>query len=78
MRYRNRRYWPQANGVGPGRRAMAQVMPNSVETFHIVPQSEGMAVSRVTLRRSDLEVMEYDVEATSAMAGWSAIPTRRR
>lgn len=69
VRYRNRRYWPQANGVGRVARAMAQVMPNSVETFHIVPQSEGMAVSRVTLRRSDLEVMEYDVEATSAMAG---------
>lgn len=68
VRYRNRRYWTEMNAVGRVARAMAQVLPPSVETFQIVPLATGMATNRITVRRSDLEVLEYDPNATEAMA----------
>ena len=77
VRYINRRYRPQMNGVGRVARTMAQLLPPSVETFHIVPMANGMAVNRITLRRSDLEVMEYETDATegmTALIGYSDPP----
>ena len=77
VRYNNRRYWPEMNAIGRVARAMAQTLPPSVETFHIVPQSNGMAVNRATIRRSDLEVVEYETDATGAMTaliGYSDAP----
>ena len=77
VRYSNRRYWPQMGAVGRVARAMAQVLPPSVETFHIVPQSGGMALNRITIRRSDLEVLEYEPDATAAtdaLLGYSDPP----
>lgn len=77
LRFRNLQYMSVANAVGRAARAMAQVMPPSVETFHLVVLSGGMALSRVTLRRSDLEALEFDgmaAEALLAVAGISDAP----
>ena len=51
---------------------LAQVLPPSVETFRLVPVSAAMALSAVTLRRSDLEALEFtpdNTEALRAVAG---------
>jgi len=67
LRFRNLQYLSVANAVGRGARALAQVMPASVETFVLVPLSGGMALSATTIRRSDLEALEFDDNATGAL-----------
>ncbi|MES2665654.1 MAG: YjbH domain-containing protein [Pseudomonadota bacterium] len=48
---------PQA--IGRAARAMSHVLPASVEVFEIVPVVNGIALSKVTIRRSDLEALEH-------------------
>jgi Exopolysaccharide biosynthesis protein YbjH len=67
LRFRNLEYRSFANAVGRAARALAQVMPASVETFVLVPLSGGMALSATTIRRSDLEALEFDDNATGAL-----------
>lgn len=67
LRFRNLQYLSFANAVGRAARAMARVMPASVETFQLVPVSGGMALSTVTIRRSDFEALEFDANATDAL-----------
>ncbi len=55
---RNPLYDAEAQAIGRAARAMTRVMPASVETFVIVPVRNGVAMSSVTLRRSDLERFE--------------------
>lgn len=77
LRFRNLRYRSFSNAVGRAARAMTRVMPSSVETFRIIPVSGGMAVSAVTVRRSDLEALEFDdnaVDAIDAVLGYGDAP----
>lgn len=77
LRFRNLQYMSVANAVGRAARSLAQVMPASVETFRLIPVSLGMAVSAVTIRRSDLEALEFDSNATDALlavTGFSDAP----
>lgn len=67
LRLRNDRYQAPAVAVGRAARAMAQVLPASVETFRITLVEEGLAQSAVTLRRSDLEALEFDPQAADAL-----------
>ncbi len=68
VRFQNKRYHSMANAIGRTARAMARVMPASVETFRIVPvTSEGLAMSAVILQRSDLERLEFSPDATNAL-----------
>ncbi len=67
LRYRNLRYRSQMNAVGRAARAMARVMPASVETFRLVQVNAGMSLAAVTVRRSDLERLEFAPDAASAM-----------
>lgn len=67
LRFRNLKYRSFANAVGRAARALAQVMPASVETFRLIPVSLGMPTSAVTIRRSDLEALEFDENATDAL-----------
>lgn len=67
VRIRNTRYDAEAQAVGRVARAMSHVMPASVETFEIVPLVNGMPASKVTLRRSDLERLEFDPDASRKM-----------
>jgi Exopolysaccharide biosynthesis protein YbjH len=48
-----------AQSIGRIARALTGILPNSVEDFVIVPMVNGMAVSQVTLQRSDMEQLEY-------------------
>ena len=59
VRFRNTVYDASAQAVGRVARAMALSLPSSVETFEIVPVSNGLAGAKVTVRRSDLERLEF-------------------
>lgn len=58
LRLGNSRYGDEPEAIGRAARAMSRVLPGSVETFVIVPVVGGMAMSAITLRRSDLERLE--------------------
>lgn len=55
VRFRNRRYQSSAQAVGRVARTLTRVLPPSVDTFRIVPVNDGLTLSEVTIRRSDLE-----------------------
>lgn len=73
LRYRNDRYQATAVAVGRAARAMAQILPASIETFRIVTVENNLAQSAVTIRRSDLEALEYDPQAADALLAVSGI-----
>lgn len=59
VRLRNTVFDSTAQAIGRVARILSQTMPASVETFVIVPVIQGMGISEVTIRRSDLEALEY-------------------
>ena len=58
VRYRNNRYGAEPQAIGRTARIMTRALPASVETFVLVPVSNGVPRSKVTLKRSDLEALE--------------------
>lgn len=60
VRVRNERYGAEPEAIGRTARILTRALPASVETFVITPVAEGIAVSSITLRRSDVEAMEHD------------------
>lgn len=58
VRIRNQRYLQQAEAVGRTARLMTRALPPSVETLVITSVENGVPVSSVTLRRSDVERLE--------------------
>lgn len=58
----NGRYSAQAQALGRTARVLANNLPNNISTFQIEFVTNGIATSRTTLRRSDLENLEYDLE----------------
>ena len=59
VRIRNGRIDAGSQAIGRTARALSHVMPASVEVFEIVPVVNGIGASKVTIRRSDLEELEY-------------------
>lgn len=59
LRFENPRYGAPAQALGRAARSMARVLPASVEVFELVPVSDGLALSTVTMRRSDVEDFEF-------------------
>lgn len=49
----------RAQVIGRTARALAVHAPGNIESFVIVPQSNGMPLSRISIRRSDLERLEH-------------------
>lgn len=58
LRIRNETYGAQPQAIGHVARAATHVLPASVETITVTSVEKGLAVSSVTLRRSDLEALE--------------------
>ena len=48
-----------AQSIGRVARSLTGILPNSVEKFVIVPMVNGIPISQVTIRRTDLEQLEY-------------------
>ncbi|WP_233495387.1 YjbH domain-containing protein [Rhodosalinus halophilus] len=55
----NLRYRATAQAVGRTARALTGLLPASVETLTVVPVFDGVAGSAITIRRSDLEELEF-------------------
>lgn len=67
VRYRNTIYDAPSQAVGRLARAMSRVLPASIETFELVPMVQGMAISKVVMRRSDLEDLEFAADQGEAL-----------
>lgn len=67
VRIRNTRYDAEAQAIGRVARAMTAVMPASIENFEVVPLVRGMPASKVTVRRTDIEALEFTPGAADAM-----------
>ncbi len=67
VRYTNDRYNATAVSVGRVARVLARLMPDSVETFRIVPVVDNLAQSAVVFRRSDLEALEFAPNSSEAL-----------
>ena len=67
LQFDNRRYRSTTTAVGRVARAMALVLPVTVETFNIVPVEGGLPVSRIVMRRTDLEKLEVDPNRAAAL-----------
>jgi hypothetical protein len=67
VRIRNGRIDAGAQAVGRTARALSHVMPASVEVFEIVPVVNGIGASKITIRRSDLEGLEYTADNASLL-----------
>ncbi|TNF64869.1 MAG: YjbH domain-containing protein, partial [Rhodobacteraceae bacterium] len=68
----NPTYRAQAQAAGRAARALTGVLPPSVETITVVLVKNGIAASQMTLRRSDLEALEYDLDNS-----WSSFARAR-
>lgn len=73
LRLRITRQDSTAEAVGRAARALAAVLPSSVETFEIVPMAAGMATARVTLPRAALERLQFAPGAAAALRAETAI-----
>ncbi len=62
IRIRNGRIDAGSQAIGRTARALSHVMPASVEVFEIVPVVNGIGASKITIRRSDLETLEYTAD----------------
>lgn len=70
LRFRNVRFGAPAQAIGRAARAMARTLPASVEVFRIIPVEDGMSLSEVVVRRSDLEAFEFaEPEAIRPLVG---------
>ncbi|MEO8241667.1 MAG: YjbH domain-containing protein [bacterium] len=67
IRYRNTVYDASAEAAGRVARAMTQTMPNSIDTFELVPLANGMPASKIVVKRSDMEQLEFVPDSGVAM-----------
>lgn len=67
LRFLNRRYPADAAAIGRAARVMALILPPSVETFRLVLVQNNLPLSTVTMRRSDLEALEFQPDNTNAL-----------
>lgn len=59
LRIRNTRLDNVPQAIGRSARALAYVMPASVQRFEIVPVKQGVGTSKVVIARNDLENLEF-------------------
>jgi hypothetical protein len=64
VRLSNGQYPAQAQALGRAARVLANNLPGDITTFRLESTANGMTTSRTTLRRSDLEAFEYDLDGS--------------
>ncbi|MGR3433958.1 MAG: YjbH domain-containing protein [Shimia sp.] len=77
LRFETGRFRSRANAVGRAARAMAAVLPPSVEVFEITPTDGGLAQATVTLRRTDLERFEARPDQAEALRAAAVLSAPR-
>ncbi|WP_281980903.1 YjbH domain-containing protein [Thalassorhabdomicrobium marinisediminis] len=65
VRYENDRFRSEAQGAGRVARILTQVAPQNVDRFVLEPTQRGIALSSVTLLRSDMERLENQPNAAA-------------
>ena len=73
LRVSNQKFRSSVPAIGRSARVLAEILPPSVETFVIVPMKRGLALSAVTIRRSDLEALEFHPNAANALLAVTGI-----
>jgi len=73
IRYINTRYRTESQPMGRISRILTQSMPPAIENFIFEPERQGIPISRVVIRRSDVEQLENEVGATEASFARAAI-----
>ncbi|MGO4906796.1 YjbH domain-containing protein [Pseudorhodobacter sp. W20_MBD10_FR17] len=68
VRIRNTRYYNKAQAIGRTARALSQTLPASVETFEIVPLANGVPAAKITVKRADLESLEFSPDSIAQMS----------
>ncbi len=74
----NRDHAMQAQALGRTARALTRTLPPGIDLFEIVLIERGMPVTQTTLRRSDIEELEHDIDGawlsyTRAQIGDAAV-----
>lgn len=64
VRYTNTTYRAEAQGLGRVGRILTGVLPGSIETITLEPMQNGIPLSAVTFRRSDIESLENEAGGT--------------
>ncbi len=67
IRYVNNRYRSEVQAAGRVARMMTQVLPESIETFILEPERQGIPLSAITISRSNLEDFENQVGGSEAI-----------
>ncbi|MBW7920488.1 MAG: YjbH domain-containing protein [Rubellimicrobium sp.] len=67
IRYTNGTYRAEAQGLGRVARILTTLLPPGIETITLEPMRQGIALSAVTFRRSDLETLENAPGGTRAI-----------
>ncbi|GIT92631.1 hypothetical protein JANAI62_31320 [Jannaschia pagri] len=85
VRFRNPTYRNQAQAIGRAARAMTAVVPSSVETFVLIPETDtSLGSGAVILRRSDIEAIEMrpngtaEVQAVAGLVDSETLPRAGR
>ncbi len=81
----NRRYLAQPQAIGRTARVLTRALPDSVETITIVNIDHGLPISRITLKRRDIELLENApaaailsrarIEDSTGIANTTPVPT---
>jgi len=67
LRYTNTRYRAEAQAMGRIARILTRELPPAIETITLEPMQRGMAMSSVTLTRSDIERLENQAGGSAEM-----------
>ncbi len=73
VRFRNSKLDAEAQAVGRVARAMTHLMPASVEIFEIVPMVDGVPASKVVVKRTDIEALEFTGNNAAVLRGRAQI-----
>jgi len=73
----NDTYFSSAQAIGRTARALTGTMPANIETFEIVTVVKGMSGSVVTIKRRDIEQLEYKLDSSWESYTRAVITTER-
>ncbi|MBI1217012.1 MAG: YjbH domain-containing protein [Rhodobacteraceae bacterium] len=62
-----------AQAIGRAARVLTQTMPASVETFRIVPVVDGIPISTVIIKRTDIENREFAPNGDASLRAYSSL-----
>ncbi|NHM20240.1 YjbH domain-containing protein [Tritonibacter mobilis] len=60
----NETYLHEAQAIGRSARVLSRLMPADIETFDIVLVTSGMPVSKIRIRRQDMEQLEHEFDGS--------------